>query len=156
MKQTIQAYLDSLPPLQAHSLNQIRQVLTASLPAGFVEQCSFGMIGYVVPLTVYPAGYLQDPDIPLPLMNLGAQKNHLALYHYGLYADPALHDWFIKAYTSLAYKHKPDMGKSCIRFKYSTEIPLDLLGDLAGKISLGRWIELYEHSRQGRQSGPSA
>jgi hypothetical protein len=39
---------------------------------------------------------------------------------------------------------KPDMGKSCIRFKKPEGIPYDLLGELCSKVSMSEWIEIYE------------
>jgi hypothetical protein len=38
---------------------------------------SYGMIGYIVPLSVYPKGYRCDPTLPLPFVNLGSQKNFI-------------------------------------------------------------------------------
>jgi hypothetical protein len=36
------------------------------------------------------------------------------------------------------------MGKSCIRFKKPELIPYELIGELASKMTVQNWIELYE------------
>lgn len=104
---------------------------------------SYGMIGYVVPHSVYPAGYHCDPKLPLPFINLASQKNFIALYHMGLYADAELLEWFTAEYPRHS-STKLDMGKSCIRFKKPEAIPYALIGQLAKKMSTDDWIRLYE------------
>ena len=61
----------------------------------------------------------------------------------GIYAEPQLLDWFISEYPKHV-KSKLDMGKSCIRFKKMNEIPFALIGELVGKLTPEKWIELYE------------
>jgi hypothetical protein len=101
------------------------------------------MIGYVVPHSLYPEGYHCDPKLPLPFLNIASQKNYIALYHMGLYADSALQDWFMAEYPERT-PHKPDMGKSCVRFKKIEDIPLDLVGELCTKMTVRDWVSLYE------------
>lgn len=127
---------------------RLRKVILKSLPKGFSETISYGMIGYVVPHTLYPAGYHCDPKLPLPFLAIAAQKDFVAVYHMGIYADPKLLLWFTGEYARRK-KSAPgipalDMGKSCIRFKKPDAIPLDLIGELAGKTSVKQWISLYE------------
>jgi uncharacterized protein YdhG (YjbR/CyaY superfamily) len=138
-----EAYLDLLPNDRKTALGELRTVIKENLPDGFVETMSYGMIGYVVPHAIYPAGYHCNPKLPLPYINIASQKNFIALYHMGLYADPELLEWFVKEYP----KHcqtKLDMGKSCIRFKKQKYIPYKLIGELAAKMTLQDWIALYE------------
>jgi hypothetical protein len=104
---------------------------------------NYGMIGYVVPHTLYPKGYHCSPELPLPFVNLVIRKDIITFYHMGLYADPAMLSWFEKEYIEETGK-KPDMGKSCIRFKKTTPIPFTLIGELMQKISAEQWIERYE------------
>jgi hypothetical protein len=106
---------------------------------------SYGMIGYVVPHSIYPDGYHCSPDLPLPFANIASQKNHIALYHMGLYANPELLDWFAKEYPKHS-KLKLDMGKSCIRFRKPGQIPFDLIGQLMKKISVEDWIKVYQEN----------
>lgn len=103
----------------------------------------YGMIGYGVPLAKYPAGYHCNPESPLPFMCLASQKNFIAVYHMGVYADPDLYKWFTEAYANENIG-KLDMGKSCIRLKKMDKIPYDLIGELTAKMSADQWIELYE------------
>jgi hypothetical protein len=111
---------------------------------GFEECMNYGMIGYVVPHSLYPKGYCSDPKQPLPFMNLASQKNNISFYHMGLYAG-AHAEWFKAEYTTYL-KKKPDMGKSCIRFKNRNEVPLQLIGELVSKISVQEWIQKYEET----------
>lgn len=140
---TPEAYLDSLPADRKYAVNELRKVILKNLPKGFEETMSYGMLGYVVPHSLYPAGYHCNPALPLPFMNIASQKNFIAVYHMGIYADKGLLKWFIKEYS----KHvttKLDMGKSCIRFKKPDQIPFKLIGQLAAKMKSKEWIALYE------------
>lgn len=143
--QAPQEYFDSLPEERKEAMNRLRKVILDNLPAGFSEEMSYGMIGYVVPHSLYPAGYHCNPQLPLPFMGLASQKNFIAFYHMGLYADKKTLDWFLEEYP----KHtsgKKDMGKSCLRFKKMDQIPFDLIGQLVKRISVEDWIGIYEKS----------
>lgn len=144
-------YIRRIPPERQHTLNQLRDVLQQNLPKGFTETMGYGMIAYVVPHELYPAGYHVDPSLPLPFINLASQKNYIALYHMGLYADTNLLRWFETEYP----KHittKLDMGKSCIRFKKPEQIPFDLIGKLVAKMEVADWIALYESQRAQKKA----
>ena len=101
------------------------------------------MIGYVVPYSIYPAGYAVKPKVPLPLINLASQKNHVALYHMAVYAVPGIAECFQTEYPKHC-KTKLDMGKGCIRLKKMDDIPYDLIGELARKVDVQTWIDTYE------------
>jgi hypothetical protein len=137
------AYINSQPDDRKQALSTLRNTILGHLPKGFEEVMNYGMIGYVVPHSLYPAGYHCDPTKPLPFLSIASQKNFIALYHMGLYADPALLGWFKEAYP-LHSNTKPDMGKSCIRFKKTEQIPYALLAQLAAKMNPQQWIRLYE------------
>lgn len=141
---TIEEYLAALPDDHQEAVRKLRDVILANLPEGFVEQMSYGMIGYVVPLTIYPRGYHVQKDQPLPFLALASQKNHIALYHMGLQTNPEVERWFVKEY-SLRVPTKLDMGKSCIRFKKPEHIPFELIGELASKMTPEQWIGIYEN-----------
>lgn len=136
-------YLANVPAERQEYMNRLRQVILDNLPAGFEETMSYGMIGYVVPHTKYPAGYHCNTKLPLPFISIASQKNFVALYHMGIYASPELMDWFTTEYPKHC-KRKLDMGKSCVRFKKAEEIPFELIGELVGKMTADEWIELYE------------
>lgn len=136
-------YLTALPPDRQEAMAQLRASIVASLPKGFEETMSYGMISYVIPHSLYPAGYHCDPLQPLPFMSIASQKNFIAVYHMGIYTDEKLMNWFTDSFQQLGIG-KLDMGKSCIRFKKINQIPLKLVGELAGKMSATEWIALYE------------
>lgn len=140
---TVEAYVAALEPGRHAAIERLRKVILKHLPPGFHEEINYGMIGYVVPHTLYPAGYHCDPKLPLPFLSIASQKQFIAVYHMGIYADPKLLDWFTEAYAARV-EGKLDMGKSCIRFKKPERIPFDLIGELAGKMTVNEWIALYE------------
>lgn len=140
---SVKEYLEEVPEDRKESFYKLRDSILANLPEGFQEQMSYGMIGYIVPHSIYPDGYHCLPDSPLPFASIATQKNYIALYHMGLYAIPGILDWFVKEYPKHC-KLKLDMGKSCIRFKKPEQIPFDLIGQLMKKISVEDWIKVYE------------
>ena len=138
-------YIDQLPDDRKEVIKKLRASILENLPQGFSETISYGMIGFVVPHSIYPDGYHCDQKLPLPFISIASQKNFVALYHMGIYADNKLLEWFTNEYPKHS-KSKLDMGKSCIRFKKINEIPYKLIGALAGKMSVAEWINLYETS----------
>lgn len=140
---TVDSYIEALPADRQLAIQSLRTVIKKHLPKGFHEEISYGMIGYVVPHALYPAGYHCDPSLPLPFLSIASQKNFIAVYHMGIYADPVILNWFTEAYAAQV-KGKLDMGKSCIRFKKMDQIPYSLIGELAGKMKVAEWVALYE------------
>lgn len=139
---TPEQYINGLPEERQEVIKKLRNIILKNLPKGFTEEMSYGMIGYVVPKSLYPEGYHANPDLPLPFINLASQKGHIALYHMGLVADKNLLEWFLKEYAVYSNR-KPDMGKSCIRFKNLKTIPYELIGQLVAKITPEQWISTY-------------
>ena len=140
---TPEQYLSELPEDRKEAMLKLRNAIKENLPQGFEEVISYGMLGYVVPHSIYPSGYHCDPKLPLPFINLASQKNFIALYHMGIYANKNLESWFVSEYPKHV-KTKLDMGKSCIRFKKMDDIPFDFIGELAAKVSVEDWISIYE------------
>jgi uncharacterized protein YdhG (YjbR/CyaY superfamily) len=141
----VNAYMAALPEERKEAIQNLRDAINANIPKGFEETMSYGMIGYVVPHSIYKAGYHCNATLPLPFMNIASQKNFIAIYHMGIYADPELMKWFTEEYAKVC-KGKLDMGKSCIRFKKLDDIPFALIGKLAKKITPTRWIDIYEQA----------
>jgi hypothetical protein len=140
---TVIEILTSLPAERAEPFNKLHDVIVKNLPKGFEPAISYGGLGYVVPHSIYPAGYHCKPEEPLPFAGIASQKDSINFYHMGIYADPALLKWFVKEYP----KHtalKLDMGKSCVRFKKTDQIPYTLIGELIKKITVKQWITMYE------------
>lgn len=140
---TVDEYLESLPEDREKAMKELRSAILKNLPKGFKEEMSYGMIGFVIPHSKYPDGYHCSPELPLPFMNIASQKNFVAVYHMGMYADPKLLEWFTTEYPKHS-KQKLDMGKSCVRFKKPELIPFKLIGELASKMTPEAWIKLYE------------
>lgn len=140
---TVEEILTSLPVERTLPFNKLHEVIVKNLPKGFEPAISYGGLGYVVPHSLYPAGYHCKPSEPLPFAGIASQKHSINFYHMGIYADPALYEWFVTEYPKHS-KQKLDIGKSCIRFKNLEEIPYKLIGDLMKKISVQKWITMYE------------
>ena len=139
----VEAYISALPEDRQNAIKQLQKSIKKHLHKDFKEEMAYGMIGYCVPHSKYPKGYHCKPEQPLPYMNIASQKSHIAIYHMGLYASPTLMEWFVNAYAKTDAP-KLDIGKSCIRFKKTDNIPFELIGELAGKLSADEWITLYE------------
>jgi len=142
---TPEAYIAALPEDRKQVITKLREIILENIPKGFQEQMSYGMLGYVVPHSLYPKGYHCNTKLPLPFINLASQKNFIALYHSGIYAQKELLDWFVAEYPKHV-KTKLDMGKSCIRFKNMKTIPYELIGALCTKMTPDQWIEIYENA----------
>jgi hypothetical protein len=139
---TVKEYLQSLPADRRDAINAVREVILANLPKGYEETISYGMIGYVVPHSIYPAGYHCNPKLPLPMANLGSQKNHVALHLMTVYGDPATEKWFREAWEATG--KKLDMGRACVRFKKIEDVPLDVVGQLIARVPVKEYIARVE------------
>ncbi len=140
---TVEDILANVPADRAEAFRKLHDVIVENLPAGFEAAISYGGLGYVVPHSVYPAGYHCKPDEPLPFAGIASQKNSINLYHMGIYSDPALLQWFVEEYPKHS-RQKLDIGKSCIRFKKFDQIPYALIGELMTKMSVEYWVNFYE------------
>lgn len=141
--------INNAPEERKEALRKLRKTILDNLPEGFRECINYGMVGYVVPHSLYPPGYHCDPKLPLPFLSFASQKNFIAFYHMGLYANPELLNWFVSEYQQVS-KTKLDMGKSCVRFKKQDQIPFDLIGKLVSKIIPEEWITLYEKNLKSK------
>jgi Domain of unknown function (DU1801) len=148
---TVEEYLERLPEERRAALQAVREVIRLNLPEGYEEQMQYGMIGYVVPHTLYPAGYHCDPRQPLSLAGLGSQKNYMSLYLMTVYGDPAAAQWFREAFAAAG--KKLDMGKACVRFKRLDDLPLDVIGQAIARVPVADYLARYEQLRQTTASG---
>jgi uncharacterized protein YdhG (YjbR/CyaY superfamily) len=140
---TVDEYINAAPDDRKEALQKLRNVILDNLPEGFQECISYGMIGYVIPYSIYPKGYHCSPELPLPFLSFASQKNSINIYHMGMYANPELYNWFVSEYPKHS-SQKLDIGKSCLRIKKPENIPFELIGELVKKISTTDWITLYE------------
>ncbi|MCH3883599.1 DUF1801 domain-containing protein [Tenacibaculum aquimarinum] len=136
-------YINQVSEERKETLHKLRKTIKDNLPKGFEEGMQYSFPSYFVPHSMYPNGYHCKPEEPLPFMSFASQKNSINLYHMGIYAKPALLDWFVAEYPKHC-KRKLDMGKSCIRFKKMEEIPFDLIAELCTKMTVEEWIAIYE------------
>jgi len=146
---SISEYLENIPEDRKAVMQKLISTISENLPNGFTEQLGYGMPAWVVPHSLYPDGYHCSPELPLPFMNVASQKNFIAIYHMGIYANDELMKWFVSEYPKHCSR-KLDMGKSCIRFKNIEEIPFELIAELCKKMSPKDWIELYEEKLKSK------
>ncbi|SER44774.1 protein of unknown function (DU1801) [Gracilibacillus ureilyticus] len=148
---TVENYIDKVDLKWKDAFVEIKKVIDENIPEGFELEMQYGMPSYVVPLFRYPDGYHCKQDTPLPFISIAAQKNHLALYHMGIYANGSLLEWFQNEYPN-HMKTKLNMGKSCIRFTNPKKVPYQLIGELVSKVSVDEWIEMYENSQKDEKA----
>ena len=146
---TVDEYIEAAPVERQEALRRMLALLREHLLAGFEERLGYGMPAFVVPHYLYPAGYHCDPSLPLPFVSFANQKNFVALYHMGLYASPEDLAWFKSSWDAKAHG-KLDMGKSCIRFKNTANIPWTLLEQLSSRMTPADWIVRYESAFKSR------
>lgn len=139
---TVAEYLKELPEDRRAAVQAVRKVILANLDKGFVEQMSYGGICYCVPHSLYPAGYHCDPKQALPYAGIGSQKNHIGIYLFCLYNDPADLATFQREWKATG--KKLDMGKSCIRFRKIEDVPLDVVGRAIKRATLKNFLAHYE------------
>ncbi|RIL48641.1 DUF1801 domain-containing protein [Mammaliicoccus fleurettii] len=139
----IESYIDQIDAKRKEAYIKLYEVIQEHLPIGFEPVLQYGMPTFVVPLNTYPKGYLNRTDEPLPFISIGVQKNHIALYHMGLYGMEELKEWFEREYAERV-PTKLNMGKSCIRFTNTKTIPYGLIGELSEKVTVKEWINKYE------------
>ena len=144
---TVAEYLAELPADRRAALEAVRQTILANLPAGYEEAMNWGMITYQVPLVRYPDTYNGQP---LAYAGLASQKNHMAVYLIGLYADEAARKRFETVYRATGKRY--DVGKSCVRFKKLDDLPLALIGESITLFSVDEFIAHVEKARPPRKS----
>ena len=131
-------------------ITALRKVMVKNMPSGYQEMMQYGMIGFVVPLSAYPDGYLGQKDVPIPYAGLASQKNYVSVYLMNVYGDKKTEAWFKKEYAATG--KKLDMGKSCIRFKKMEDIPLNLIGQAVALTPMKTFIKKYEAMRGRHRS----
>jgi hypothetical protein len=142
---TVDKYLAELPPERRAAISAVRKVVLDALPAGYEEGMLYGMIGYYVPHSLYPAGYHCDPKQPAGFVCLASQKNYMSLYMGNVYGASELARWFQTAWAKTG--KKLDMGKSCIRFKRVEDLALDVIGEAIKRTPVEACIAMHEAAR---------
>ncbi|WP_321388886.1 DUF1801 domain-containing protein [uncultured Enterococcus sp.] len=139
----IETYIKAINPKWQAVYSELLEVLKEQVPTEFELTWQYEMPTFIVPLSVFPEGYLGRKDEGLPFISLAAQKKHLSLYHMGLMGNKELLNWFQEEYKK-QMPTKLNMGKSCIRLTNPKTIPFELLGELASRMSMDEWIGQYE------------
>ncbi|MBL1227525.1 DUF1801 domain-containing protein [Enterococcus sp. BWR-S5] len=147
----IEAYIKAIDPKWQAVYSELLEILKEQVPAEFELAWQYEMPTFIVPLSVFPEGYLGRKDEGLPFISLAAQKKHLSLYHMGLMGNKELLNWFQEEYKK-QMPTKLNMGKSCIRLTNPKTIPFELLGELASRMSMDEWIGQYERFAVKRNS----
>ena len=111
---TVEGYLAELTEDRREAIEAVREGILGNLPEGYEEAMNWGMITYQVPLETYPDTYNGKP---LMYAALAAQKNHMAVYLSGIYADEEARQAFEVKYKATGKRY--DVGKSCVRFRKS-------------------------------------
>ena len=140
---SVEQYLAELPDDRHDAIEAVRDVIVENLPDGYVEEMNWGMISYSVPLETYPDTYNGQP---LMYAAVASQKNHMAVYLSGVYADEGRRETFLEKYRETG--KRLDMGKSCVRFRTIDDLPVDLIGDTIAGIDVDTFIEVYEAARR--------
>lgn len=141
---TVEEYLAQLPVDRRDAMETVRKVILKNLPTGYEEVLQYGMLGYVVPLKVFPAGYLNRKNEPLPYVCLASQKNYMSIYLMSAYGDEEAR--FRRDYEATG--KRLDMGKSCVRFKKLEDLPLEVIGKAVARYPVKKWIEICTASRK--------
>lgn len=150
----VSEYLAALPADRRAALSAVRKVINEKLPDGYEEGMQFGMIGWSVPLSLYPAGYGDNPKVPLPFISLASQKSGMVLHCIALYMDPTLSSWFASEYQKTG--KKLDMGKGCVRFKNLEDLAVDVVGRTVARVSVEEHIANYRAARTLSGKGKSS
>lgn len=153
--ESVADYISLLPPERREPVTRLYQTVRDSLPTGYAEHIAYGMIGFAVPHSIYPAGYHASPQDPVPFIGIASQKHFIAFYHMGLYAMPELMAWFEAEYPKHA-RTRLDKGKSCIRFRQPDDIPYGLLAELCRKVSVDQYLDVYSVARRQGTGHPKA
>jgi uncharacterized protein YdhG (YjbR/CyaY superfamily) len=135
-------YVAALPEGRRAFVARLLAVIRDNAPAGVEEVMAYGMPGFSVSRSVYPAGYHCDRSQLLPYMGVGSQKQGVSLYAFCVYLDPALKTWFEAEYVKTG--KRMDMGKGCIRFKKESDVPWELLAETVRRVPLAEFIAAYE------------
>ena len=145
---TVEIYLKELPRERRTAVETVRKSILKNLPKGYKEVMQYGMIGYVVPLKLYPDGYLNDKKTPLPYVALASQKNDMAVYLMCNYGDKEAEKKFRVVYQQSG--KRLNMGKSCVRFKKLEDLSLEAIGLGVSMTPVKTFIAKYEKGRNSR------
>jgi hypothetical protein len=148
---TVEEYVAALPPDRREAIQAVRETVNRNLPKGYEEGIQYGMIGWYVPHSIYPAGYHCDPSVALPFAGLASQKNHMSFHVMSVYGSSKERAWFEAAWAKTG--KRLDMGAACVRFRRLEDVALDVLGQAVARTPVAEWVRVYEGLRATTKSG---
>ena len=157
---TVAEYLAELPEDRRAAVEALRKVFRANLDKDIHEGMTYGMIGYFIPHSVFPAGYHCDPKKPLPYAGIASQKGHMSLHLMSTYickepgAPTGEHAEWLKEEWAKSGK-KLDMGAACIRFKKLEDLPLDVIAEAIRRVPSKAYIAAYVKNLESSKSAKS-
>ncbi|HVF70803.1 MAG TPA: DUF1801 domain-containing protein [Chthoniobacterales bacterium] len=154
MASTVSEYLAALPADRRAALSAVRKVINDNLPDGYEEGIQWGMIAWYVPLSLYPAGYGENPKEPLSFVALASQKSGMVLHFLCFYGHPTLSTWFVNEYKKSG--KRLDMGKGCVRFKKLDDLALDVVGRTVARVPVNEHMANYRAARALLGKGKTA
>ena len=138
---TVEAYIASLNEDRKPVIVKIDRIITDNLDGAYSRNMQYGMISYTIPHSIYPGGYHCKPSDEVPFISVASQKNHVSIYHMGLYTDSGLLQWLKDTFTESNVKL--DLGKCCIRFKKIDQMPYEIITKLVKKSSTDEYVSYY-------------
>ena len=151
---TVASYLSALPADRRAAISAVRKTINDNLPKGYEEGIQYGMIAWYVPLAMYPAGYGENPKVPLTLVALASQKSGMVLHFLSFYGHPTLSTWFVNEYKKTG--KKLDMGKGCVRFNKLDDLALDVIARTVARVPVEEHIANYRAARALLGKGKSS
>ncbi len=142
---TVAQYLAGLPADRRTAISAVRKAINENLPNGYEEGIQWGMISWYVPLSMYPAGYGENPKVPLSFVALASQKSGMVLHFLCFYGHPTLSSWFTSEYKRSG--KKLDMGKGCVRFNTLEDLALDVVARTVARVPVEEHMANYRAAR---------
>ncbi|MBS1708328.1 MAG: DUF1801 domain-containing protein [Armatimonadetes bacterium] len=138
---SLKPFVDKLDPDRAAAVLELRKTILSQLDDAVEERVSEAGIDYVIPHSVYPAGYHCNPKQPLSYAAVRAGKTGLTLHFLPMYMHEGEDVWVKSAFAEAGVKL--DMGMGCLRFKKPGEIPYAIIAQLLGRTPGRAFLDRY-------------
>ncbi|HEY4330227.1 MAG TPA: DUF1801 domain-containing protein [Phycisphaerae bacterium] len=138
----VEEFIAALPEDRRHAVSAVRTAILKTIPPGYEEMILMGGISYAIPLSRFPKTY---NGYPLTIACITSTKSHMAVHLMGIYGSAKLRDWFVAEYKKSGKKF--DAGKACVRFKKLEDLPVDLIAQTAGRVSVEQFIAVHEQAQ---------
>jgi len=142
----VRSYLAGLPADRRAMIEKVRAVVAKNLPEGIEEMFDYGMITWVVPLSIQPETYNGKP---LMFAALASQKNNCTIYLTSVAGDKKIEGRLRDGYKKAG--KKLHMGKSCIHFKTLDDLPLPVIAEVIAAASTKRFRDVADAARGARK-----